>query len=91
MKLPVPGRRKEDIDALLQRGLLINLSEDLVSTEDSVNKVQQVLSSSFGEDPFRLGELREALGVSRKIALMWAEVLDSRKITRRDGESRRLV
>ncbi len=91
MKVPVPGRRKEDIDALLQRGLLINLSEDLVSTEDSVHKVRQVISSSFGEDPFRLGELREALGVSRKITLMWAEVLDSRKITRRDDEKRQLV
>ena len=91
MKLPVPGRRKEDIDALLQRGLLINLSEDLVSAEDSVHKVRQIIINSFGADPFRLGELREALGVSRKIALMWAEILDSRKITRRDDENRRLV
>lgn len=91
MKVPVPGRRKEDIEALIQRGLLFNLSENLVSTENSVPRVRQVILDSFGEDPFRLGELREALGVSRKIALMWAEVLDSRKITRRDDENRRLV
>lgn len=91
MKVPLPGRRKEDIEALIQRGLLFNLSENLVSTENSVPRVRQVIFNSFGEDPFRLGELREALGVSRKIALMWAEVLDSRKITRRDDENRRLV
>lgn len=91
MKLPVPGRREEDIEALLQRELLFNLSENLISTEDSVEKVQQVIFAAFGENHFRLGELREALGVSRKITLMWAEAMDRRNITRREGESRFLV
>ena len=91
MKAPVAGRRQEDIEALLQRGLCFNLSEDLISTEDSINRVQKIIYDAFGGNPFRLGELREILGVSRRIALMWAEVLDSRGITRRDGENRQLV
>ncbi len=91
MKLPVSGRRVEDIEALLLRGLLFNLSENLISTEDSVEKVKKIIFGAFGDNPFRLGELRETLGVSRKIALMWAEVLDARNITRREGENRFLV
>lgn len=91
VKISVPEKRKEDIEALLQRGLLFNLSETLIVPEKFVEEVRQIVSDAFGENPFRLGELREALGVSRKIALMWAEVLDSRNITRREGESRLLV
>lgn len=91
LKLPVSGRKEEDIDALLQRGLIFNLSENLIATEAGAKRAQQIISTAFGGDPFRLGELRESLGVSRKIALMWAEILDSRNITRRDGENRFLV
>jgi len=91
VKLPVPGRRKEDIEALLTRGLFISLDENLITTEHFVEKVRQIVSSSFGSSSFRLGELREALGVSRKIALLWAVVLDSRNITKRVGENRVLV
>ncbi len=91
LKLPVSGGKEQDIDALLQRGLIFNLSENLIATEAGAQRVQQIISTAFGGDPFRLGELREALGVSRKIALMWAEILDSRNITRRDGENRLLV
>ncbi len=91
MKLPISGQKTENIDALLQRGLIFNLSDSLVATEVGIHKVQQILSAAFGGNPFRLGELREALGVSRKIALMWAEILDARNITRRDGEKRLLV
>ncbi|MEA3266667.1 MAG: SelB C-terminal domain-containing protein, partial [Candidatus Fermentibacteria bacterium] len=72
-------------------GLVFNLSGNLIVTEAGAQKAQQIISTAFGRDPFRLGELREALGVSRKIALMWAEILDSRNITRRDGENRLLV
>jgi len=91
VKLPVPGVREEDIEALLTRGILTRLGEDIVTTEHSVEKVRQIVTSSFGSSSFRLGELREALGVSRKIALLWAVVLDGRNITERVGENRVLV
>ncbi len=91
VKRPVSGRREEDIDALLQRGLLFSLSDSLISSEDMIQSVQKIIEDSFGANPFRLGELREALGVSRKFTLLWAELLDSRKITKREGESRLLV
>jgi selenocysteine-specific elongation factor len=91
VKLPVPGEREEDIEALLNRGLLINLSDNLITTEQSVHKAKRLVLNTFGDNSFRLGELREALSVSRRIALLWAEVLDSRNITRRDGENRILI
>ncbi|MCK5786888.1 MAG: selenocysteine-specific translation elongation factor [Candidatus Sabulitectum sp.] len=91
VRLPFPGRRKEDIEALLQRNLLVYLSGELISTEDTLEKVRQMASKAFDDRPFRLGELREALGVSRKITLMWAEIMDNRGFTRRDGENRFLV
>jgi selenocysteine-specific elongation factor len=91
MKLPVPGRRPEDIEALLHRNLLVNLADDLVTTESAVEDVKKIITDSFGAEEFRLGELREALGISRKFALLWAEVLDGRNVTRRDGECRYLA
>jgi len=91
MKLPVPGRRVEDVEALRHRNMLVNLSEDLVTTRETVQSVQRTVAESFGAEGFRLSELREALGISRKFALMWAELLDGRGVTRRDGEIRFLT
>ncbi len=90
-KIPAQGRRMEDIEALIQRNMLFYLTENLISTCDSVKNVTKVIHEHFGNNKFRLGELRESLGVSRKITLMWAEVLDKQNITRREGESRFLI
>lgn len=88
--LPIPGVRREDVEALLARGMLISLEEGLLSTFAVLDRAVSVASEAFGRGEFRLGELREALGTSRKFALMWAEVMDGRGITRREGEVRTL-
>jgi selenocysteine-specific elongation factor len=79
------------IEALVERGLLICLSSDLVASPEAVEDVIELIADRFAENGFRLGELREALGVSRKIALMWAEFLDGMGRTRRTGDLRYLI
>lgn len=86
-----PGTRPQDLEALLSRGMLIRLSGDLVSTPGMLRRVAEVTRRSLEGEGFRLGELREVLGVSRKYTLMWAELLDSHELTRRDGDLRFIV
>ncbi len=90
VELPVPGVRREDIQALADRGMLLRLKEDLLTTPEMMAGAEEIVRKTFGDDGFRLGEFREAMGVSRKLALIWAEAMDSRGLTRRQGEIRRL-
>ena len=78
----------EDIEALLARGLLLQLDDALVTTPSLLEKASRLLRSKFKDAGFRLGEMREVMGVSRKYALPWAELMDSTGITRRDGDLR---
>jgi len=66
-------------------------SSDLVASPDAVEDAIELITDRFAVNGFRLGELREALGISRKIALMWAEFLDGMGRTRRMGDLRYLV
>jgi len=88
--LPLPGVRREDIEALAAREMVINLDADLLTTPKTLRRVLERAADVFGTEGFRLGEFREALGTSRKFALMWAELLDNRGFTRREEEVRRL-
>jgi len=71
--------------------MLLKLSTDSVTTPGMLLAVKERIARSLGTEGFRLGELREVLGVSRKYTLMWAEILDSREMTRREGDLRHLV
>ncbi len=88
--LPIPGVRREDIEALTARDMVICLDADLLTTPKMLQRVLETASEAFGAQGFRLGEFREALGTSRKFALMWAELLDNRGLTRREDEVRKL-
>ncbi len=79
------------IDSLVERGLLLRLGKGLVSAPGVIEEAVACIEKSFGKEGFRLGELREALGVSRKIALMWAELLDDSCRTRRKDDLRFLI
>ncbi len=81
----------DDIAGLIHRGILVALSDDLVTTPDLVAEAAETARTEFGSNGFRLGEFRELLGVSRKVSLLWAEVLDSMELTRREGDLRFLL
>ena len=75
---------------LVERGDLLSLGEDQVTTRGMVNRCAELLEKEFADRGFRLGEMREALGLTRKYALMWAELLDRLELTVRKGDYRYL-
>jgi selenocysteine-specific elongation factor len=85
----VPGEGL--LEAMLEREMLRSLGEGLVASDATVRKARSLIQESFGKDGFRLAELRDVLGTSRKKALLWAELLDSLGITVRKGDLRYLT
>jgi len=75
-------------ESLLERGMLMELAPGILITSAAFEEVRIRASEAFGIDGFGLADLRDLLGVSRKIALMWAELLDSRGKTIRKGDRR---
>jgi selenocysteine-specific elongation factor len=81
------GRLAEDLAA---RGRLLELGDGHVTTPDIARRCSGVLRERFADSGFRLGEMRDALGVTRKYALMWAGLLDGMELTVRRGDYRYL-
>ena len=75
---------------LVERGRLLELGDGSVTTPGLAERCARLLESEFGERGFRLGEMRDALGVTRKYALMWAELMDELEKTVRRGDYRYL-
>ena len=86
----VPRRSELDlhpevVHALLRDGSLVAIGEFAYLPEQIEDLVDRVTAMPDG---FTVGEFRDALGVSRKHAVPLAEWLDSRGITRREGDRR---
>lgn len=75
---------------LVERGRLLELGDGSVTTPGLAERCARLLAGEFGERGFRLGEMRDALGVTRKYALMWAELMDDLEKTVRRGDYRYL-
>ncbi|MBD3278212.1 MAG: selenocysteine-specific translation elongation factor [Candidatus Aegiribacteria sp.] len=88
------GMKLEDIgekglaESLRNRGMLMELAPGVLTTMTRTKDLCGKVSEQFEEEGFRLGELRDYLGVSRKDALRWAELFDSLGWTRRSGDRR---
>ena len=88
------GMELEDIEenelaeSLKDRGTLIELAPGVVTTKARTKELFERVFEHFEKEGFRLGELRDLLGVSRKDALRWAEQFDARGWTRRSGDRR---
>ncbi len=74
--------------ALTERGILCELAGGVLVTSQRAESLIHKLVEGFGNNGFSLGELRDFLGVSRKIALKWAEFFDSKGWTLRKGDRR---
>jgi selenocysteine-specific elongation factor len=87
-----PPRRKEiEIDhelmhALLRSGRLIAISDELVYLPETLDDVERRVRDMA--DGFTVADFRDAMGVSRKYAVPLLEWMDSRGVTRREGEGR---
>jgi selenocysteine-specific elongation factor len=77
---------RETLHALVRRGDLVQVSDDLVYLPDQIEEIKAGLSAL--PNPFTVAEFRDRFQISRKYAVPLLEWLDSSSITRRNGDQR---
>jgi len=95
--LEPPSRKELAPDALaqqalrflLQTGEAIELTEDLVFSTEGFGRATEIVKKFLGNrGSATAGELRQALGTSRRIVIPLLERLDKDRLTRREGDKR---
>jgi selenocysteine-specific elongation factor len=85
------GATSELVRAMVQRGDLVRLSDDVAFTraayDDALVAVKELIASS---GTVSVAQLRDRLGASRRPMLALLEYLDATKVTRRVGDARTL-
>jgi selenocysteine-specific elongation factor len=85
----IAGLESEALAALIQKGDLIKVSEDLIYLPETIAQVvERVNDFIISNASITIAEIRDLLGTSRKYALALATFLDEQKITRRVGDTR---
>jgi selenocysteine-specific elongation factor len=85
------GFPPELIEASCTTGLLVRISKDVVVTPEFADRAEELVRAEAARpEGITVSRFRELLGTTRKYALPLLEWFDSRKITRRDGDFRRL-
>ncbi|MDY3870926.1 MAG: SelB C-terminal domain-containing protein, partial [Clostridiaceae bacterium] len=83
---------KQVLDSVLSDGELVMLSPQICWSRETYQRVCGVVQTHFEtHDAITLAELRDALGTSRKYALAVLEYFDRNKITKKEGDFRRLA
>jgi selenocysteine-specific elongation factor len=83
-------RLQDAIQLLKDRGDVIAVGDDGVIHRDALARCIETLRGLFaGSDRLAVGEIKDALGLSRKHAIPLLETLDAARITVRDGNQRR--
>lgn len=75
---------------LMKQGKLVKLSGDLMISRRAVDEARDELRAS-GLDDFTVGEFRDRFGLTRKWAIPLLEHFDSRRITHRLGDVRKMA
>jgi selenocysteine-specific elongation factor len=79
----------EGLRHLVQRGRVVRIESDVyVSAPAYQMMIESVVGLIADEGKVTIARLRDSLGVTRKYALVYAEHLDARHITRREGDQR---
>ncbi len=83
------GAGPEVVRALVQRGDLVRLSDEMAFTQEAYSKgvalVQELIKASGS---VTVAQLRDRMGASRRPVLAFLEHLDAEKVTRRVGDQR---
>jgi selenocysteine-specific elongation factor len=85
-ELNATGFAADLIEAASREGLLVRVSPELVISADLVAHAETLVNAA--PQGITVGEVREALGTSRKYAVPLMEWLDRQGITRREGDLR---
>ncbi len=79
-------------DALIDLGVLKQISNDVVYSEDGYQElVARIVNYLEQNSTIDVGKLRDLLGTSRKYAIALLEHLDDARVTRRVGDERELI
>lgn len=90
-KLQLGNKDKELVTYLLAAGELVRLDEGLMIHSKWLGDARSTLKAHFEtHDTVELGEFRDMLGTSRKVAVLILEYFDSIKFTVRHDNQRRL-
>jgi selenocysteine-specific elongation factor len=76
------------MESLRERGLVLDLAPGVSVSAGCLHGVCVRVEEEFGQEGFGLAELRDVMGVSRKVALQWAELMDRTGRTLRKGDRR---
>lgn len=80
------------IERLFLENRLLRLEDGLALSVESFEQGRDVVADAIRRDgPKTTADLKEALGVSRRLAVLFLELLDRERVTRRVGDSRELV
>jgi selenocysteine-specific elongation factor len=92
-KLPIERKRAEKIlQILLQEGVLVRVSEELVFHSDAIRRLRRLLAQhKTKSDRINVGTFKDLAQVSRKYAIPLLEYLDRERVTRRAGDERILL
>jgi selenocysteine-specific elongation factor len=83
------GATAEMVRALVQRGDLVRVSDDVAFTKDSYESAVALVREIAGATgSVTVAQLRDRMGASRRPVLALLEYLDAQRITRRVGDAR---
>ncbi len=80
------GLPQELLHALVRRGRLVSIADDLVYLPEQVDEIIERLAEL--PEAFTVSDFRDALGMSRRQAVPLLEWLDAQGVTRRSGDTR---
>jgi selenocysteine-specific elongation factor len=87
--MQLSGAGEELVRALVQRGDIVRVGEDVAFTKDAyesaVELVREIIAASGS---VTVAQLRDRLGASRRPVVALLEYLDSQRVTRRVGDAR---
>lgn len=88
-RLPAPAQAVNEVLQLGEDvGEIITLADGVIFTARGIADVRERIRSGAGGKPFTLGEMRDSLGASRRVAVALLEYFDALGFTERQGEKR---
>ena len=84
------ARARTLLQILLREGTLIRVTDDLVFHRTAIAHLREILLPLKGAR-LTVPDFKERTGISRKYAIPLLEYLDREKVTRREGDSRRVL
>ncbi|PSR24092.1 MAG: selenocysteine-specific translation elongation factor [Sulfobacillus acidophilus] len=92
-RLTLDEKRFEDIvEYLFLQGCLLRLEDGLAMSREAYEQGKELVAQAIRRDgPKSTAELKEALQVNRRLAVLFLELLDRQRVTRRSGDKRELV